>query len=91
MLKIVENEEALAKTLAGDKALLELRTDPPSDLMGQVIQEGNQTMYVVREDPITPLLRAGVLRKHDKSLAVDPEMKDLLSTLITQLSKLDEP
>ena len=91
MLKIVENEEALAKTVAGDKALLEVRTDSPSDLMSQVIFEGNQTMHVMRQDLITPLLRAGVLRKRDKSLDVDPEMKDLLSALISQLSKLEEP
>jgi hypothetical protein len=91
MLKNVENEDALAKTLAGDKVLLEVRTDSPADVAGQVIHEGNQRTYVVREDPITPLLRAGVLRQRDKSFDVDPEMRDLLSSLIIQLSKTERP
>jgi hypothetical protein len=86
MLKIVENDEALADIVTDDKVRIVLQKDHMFPVAKVIDDDG--AMLVVREDRIIPLLQAGVLRKSAKSIDIVPEMRDVLSDLVIQLAKL---
>jgi hypothetical protein len=94
MLRNVENDEAVAKALS-ERRFRQLPPDissvPEAHIVSSVpdahiVHEGGGVFYV-EESPVEALLRAGLVERQGKAFKIVPEVRDLLSNLITQLSE----
>ena len=84
---MLNNEESLAKMFGARFMPIEQAVDLRPQLVAPMTFVGSN-FYL--PSPFEPLVEAGLVRRGDKTIEVDPEGSELLSKLIAQVSEFDK-
>ncbi len=84
-----DNEGLMAKAFGARRVSVEEAADFGPALIAH-IHMSSDGRYFYSPSPLESLVEAGLVRRGDKTLDVDPEARELLSNLIRQLSEFDQ-
>jgi len=87
--RMLNSEDSMAKLLRPRRVSVEEAADLGPHLVGHMhmTPDGH---YFFLPSPFEPLVEAGLVRRTDKTIEVDAEGRDLLSSLIGQVSEFDK-